>query len=237
MGGVHALMAAACCPQPLAVAAFMTPRCASSVFCSGALADACDWETLARTTPPPSARRRPLWEEPPEGDGSQGGGSQEEGGGRKLMQSPVLGWGEGGGGGGQDVRAELARVLAFTDISLLPPPPTPHATILLVASEDAYVDPHSSTSLRESWGAQGSAAEVRWLSGGHVNAFFTGQEAMREALRDAMARLHTAPADPHPSKDTEGGCSAAHAHSLPLHPEEDTEGGARISRGGGLPRA
>ena len=66
-------------------------------------------------------------------------------------------------------------MLAFTDVSLLPAPRAPHAAVLLSAAADAYVDPDSAEALRAAWGTEGREAEVRTLSGGHVNAFFTGQ--------------------------------------------------------------
>ena len=48
MGGVHACMAAAVYPQPVACVPLLAPRSAAVAYCHGALAAAMAWEPLLR---------------------------------------------------------------------------------------------------------------------------------------------------------------------------------------------
>ncbi|CAG9465330.1 unnamed protein product [Pedinophyceae sp. YPF-701] len=73
----------------------------------------------------------------------------------------------------------------FTDLTQLPPPLQPEATILVGATEDEYVPPSSTLKLAKAWGNR----EVRWVKGGHVSSFVIHFPAFRAAILDSLLRL------------------------------------------------
>jgi len=136
MGGVHSMMVAAVeKTEQLALISFLAPHSAGAVFCRGPLSHACDWQVLAQSGD--GVRR----------DGCGGGGWRGGGGTSGLGRSACAEEEE-------VVRQRLDEVLAITDIRRLPAPKCPSATVLVQASQDAYVQAASERRLRESWHAR-----------------------------------------------------------------------------------
>ncbi|KAJ9529309.1 hypothetical protein QJQ45_007990 [Haematococcus lacustris] len=95
----------------------------------------------------------------------------------------------------------LKRVLeTFTDITRFPVPRRPDASILVAATDDAYVSVQSVRELHHYW----PGSELRLVSGGHVTAFLLHQNTFRTAILDSLVRLkqqHSSP-DPLLSQET-----------------------------------
>jgi dienelactone hydrolase len=87
-------------------------------------------------------------------------------------------------GGVDEARAHLAELLDRAAAYLLTAP-KPKAAILVAAKEDGFVAPRDVEALARAW----PDAELRWLEGGHVSAYLSGQPAMRKAISDAIAKL------------------------------------------------
>uniref|UniRef100_A0A7S0E2A1 Uncharacterized protein n=1 Tax=Hanusia phi TaxID=3032 RepID=A0A7S0E2A1_9CRYP len=105
----------------------------------------------------------------------------------------------------EHVKGRLGRILRITDVTRLPPPPCPWATILVQAKDDAYIDARSEQVIRSSWrdywkrfpptydflSSEDYGVETRWVRGGHVTSFFNQHHSFRAALRTAMQRMVT----------------------------------------------
>ncbi|KAK9840251.1 hypothetical protein WJX74_006137 [Apatococcus lobatus] len=107
---------------------------------------------------------------------------------RGVRQALASAWQHAKGWRREQACLRLAQVLeTYTDITRFPRPRLPEAAILVAATNDAFVASSSVQQLANYW----QGCEVRWVSGGHVLAFLSHQEAFRQAISDAMARLPT----------------------------------------------
>ncbi|KAL6747690.1 hypothetical protein V8C86DRAFT_1799326 [Haematococcus lacustris] len=89
----------------------------------------------------------------------------------------------------------LKRVLeTFTDITRFPVPRRPDASILVAATDDAYVSVQSVRELHHYW----PGSELRLVSGGHVTAFLLHQNTFRTAILDSLMRLKQQHSSPDP---------------------------------------
>jgi len=177
MGGVHAMMVAGCWEGEAAMVSMLAPHSAAPVFCRGALSKACDWRTLESTRP--SVERVSSWWK------AAGLGSMPHDG----------GW---GAASCEGVQRLLYDVLSVTDVRLLPAPRNPRATIIVQATQDAYVDPITSSLLLSAWSLPES--QLRLVPGGHVTSFLAHRPSFRAALRDAMAQMRPPRDSPAPSR-------------------------------------
>lgn len=64
-------------------------------------------------------------------------------------------------------------------------PPRPDAAVLIGCRDDALVPPAQTEALHAFW----PGSELRWLEGGHVASVLVHRAPLRQALRDAFARL------------------------------------------------
>ncbi|BDG03404.1 alpha/beta hydrolase family protein [Anaeromyxobacter oryzae] len=104
---------------------------------------------------------------------------------RDGVLSRVADWAAIAGGAPVDAaRRELLARFARFSVRALPPPVAPEAAIVVGTAADGVVPPSEMVRIAEHWGC-----ELRWLAAGHVSAVLREQPAMREALRDAFARL------------------------------------------------
>jgi len=71
---------------------------------------------------------------------------------------------------------------AYTDITRFPLPARPDASVIVGATEDAYVSKASVMEMHSF--LRGS--ELRWVGGGHVTSFLLHHNAFRKAIRDAL---------------------------------------------------
>jgi predicted alpha/beta hydrolase family esterase len=101
----------------------------------------------------------------------------------------VLGRGLGGPGAARERLAELLESTAST--LSRPAPREPRRAILVAARGDGFVPSGSTLRLLRHW----RGAELRYLPGGHVSAFFTGRPAITQAILDALGRVE--PLGPH----------------------------------------
>jgi len=86
--------------------------------------------------------------------------------------------------GGPEARALLERRLSRLDVRALPPPPRGSSMVVVGARRDGIVPPADPAAIAEHWGA-----ELRWIEAGHVSAVLFHAEALRRAVRDALAGL------------------------------------------------
>mmetsp|Transcript_67056 Transcript_67056/g.179235 ORF Transcript_67056/g.179235 Transcript_67056/m.179235 type:complete len:267 (-) Transcript_67056:26-826(-) len=173
MGGVNAVLAAACCREfPVGVVTLCAPYSAVPVYLEGALARACDWRALQRDlgescscvlghgvrhgTGPASSTSTP--------------GAISSYAARRAAEE------------------RMAQILTVTDLRRVPPPPVPAATILLQADDDAYVPTDSPEVLAGAW-ATAEKPEIRRVNGGHVWAFLAQRRAFAQAIIDASDSL------------------------------------------------
>lgn len=71
------------------------------------------------------------------------------------------------------------------DITLQPVPKTPHAAVIVAATDDAYVARWSPEALHRHW----EGSDLRLVPGGHVSSFIVHQPAFRRAILDSLDRL------------------------------------------------
>lgn len=89
-------------------------------------------------------------------------------------------------GGPEAARQRLAEVLnKAASIDALPPLSNPQRAILVAARADGFVPSSSTLRLLQHW----RGAELRYMPGGHLSAFLTGQGTMLRALLDAFDRV------------------------------------------------
>jgi pimeloyl-ACP methyl ester carboxylesterase len=89
-------------------------------------------------------------------------------------------------GGPEAARKRLAELLESTASTLSRPPlREPRRAILVAARGDGFVPSGSTLKLLQHW----RGAELRYLPGGHVSAFFTGRPAITQAIVDALGRV------------------------------------------------
>jgi dienelactone hydrolase len=81
-------------------------------------------------------------------------------------------------------QARLRRALARYTVCSLPRPKGP--AILVAADRDGIVVPEEPRAIAAHWGA-----ELRWVPGGHVSAALRHGDALRSAIRDALAAVST----------------------------------------------
>jgi alpha-beta hydrolase superfamily lysophospholipase len=86
---------------------------------------------------------------------------------------------------GEDGRARLRERFDRLGLEAFPRPQRPDAAILVGWKHDGYVAEESVRRLHVHW----AGSELRWVDRGHVWAAIAGQTAMRDAVRDAIARL------------------------------------------------
>ena len=88
-------------------------------------------------------------------------------------------------GGPEAARQRLAELLSAAATTALPPLSNPRRAILLAARQDGFVPSSSTLRLLQHW----RGAELRYLTGGHISAFFTGRSAIIRAILDAFSRI------------------------------------------------
>ncbi len=89
-------------------------------------------------------------------------------------------------GGPEAARRQLADLLLSTSSTLtLPPLSDTRRAILVAARQDGFVPSSSTLRLLQHW----RGAELRYLSGGHLSAFFTGRSTIIRSILDAFSRL------------------------------------------------
>lgn len=88
-------------------------------------------------------------------------------------------------GGPEAARKRLAELLSAAATTVLPPLTNPHRAIFVAARRDGFVPSASTLRLLQHW----RGAELRYLPGGHLSAFFTGRSAIIRALLDAFSRV------------------------------------------------
>ncbi|WP_375770631.1 alpha/beta hydrolase family protein [Archangium gephyra] len=88
-------------------------------------------------------------------------------------------------GGPEAARQRLAELLSAAATTALPPLSNPRRAIFMAARQDGFVPSSSTLRLLQHW----RGAELRYLSGGHVSAFFTGRSAIIRAILDAFSRV------------------------------------------------
>jgi hypothetical protein len=86
--------------------------------------------------------------------------------------------------GGPEARSLLDRRLRRFDVLALPPPPRGSSMVVVGGRRDGIVPPADPAAIAQHWGA-----ELRWLEAGHVSAVLFHAEALRRAVRDALAGL------------------------------------------------
>lgn len=86
----------------------------------------------------------------------------------------------------EETVGKLKQVLeTYTDVTRYPRPQRPDAGVFVCATGDAYVSRESVMQMHCYW----PGSEVRFVSGGHVSAFFMHQGSFRAAILDSLARL------------------------------------------------
>ncbi|PNH03096.1 hypothetical protein TSOC_010885 [Tetrabaena socialis] len=86
--------------------------------------------------------------------------------------------------------SRLKRVLeTYTDVTRYPRPRRTDATVIVAATDDAYVSVESVRQMHSYY----AGSELRLVSGGHVSAFLMHQTAFRGAIRDSLARVAAPP--------------------------------------------
>ncbi len=88
-------------------------------------------------------------------------------------------------GGAVSARQRLAGILEQLSITQLPPLSQPRRAILMAARDDGFVPSASTQRLLEHW----RGAELRYLPGGHMSAFFTRRSLIARAILDAFSRI------------------------------------------------
>lgn len=88
-------------------------------------------------------------------------------------------------GGPEAARKRLAELLSAVSTTALPPLSKPRRAIFLAARQDGFVPSASTLRLLQHW----RGAELRYLPGGHLSAFFTGRSLIVRALLDAFSRV------------------------------------------------
>lgn len=83
-----------------------------------------------------------------------------------------------------EAKARLGALLRKV-IETLPPLSADNPAILVAARNDGFVFPEQVEQLAARW----PHAELRWVDGGHVTALVRRADVIRDAMRDAMARL------------------------------------------------
>lgn len=79
--------------------------------------------------------------------------------------------------------ALLEAVLeTYTDVTRFPVPKRPDASIIVAATEDAYVSRESVLEMHEYL----PGSELRWVPGGHVSSFVLHQREFRRAIEDSI---------------------------------------------------
>jgi dienelactone hydrolase len=82
-------------------------------------------------------------------------------------------------------RSALCEHLSRFSVTTLPPPACREAAIVVGTAGDGVVPPSEMRRIAQHWGC-----ELRWIDAGHVSAVLRHQGEMREALADALERLH-----------------------------------------------
>ncbi len=85
----------------------------------------------------------------------------------------------------QDAVVRMRELLGVTDLTRYPPPPAPHAAVLVSAGRDAYIPAWSPTALHEHW----KGSTLRWLNTGHVTSFIFKRASFQDAVADSLATL------------------------------------------------
>jgi dienelactone hydrolase len=88
--------------------------------------------------------------------------------------------------GGPDHAEMLMRqTLSALALSEHGTPVAPEAGIILGAVDDEFVPPSEPVELHKHW----HGSELRWIKGGHTTGWLLNADAIRQAIRDAFARL------------------------------------------------
>jgi dienelactone hydrolase len=86
---------------------------------------------------------------------------------------------------GPGARARMGALFGVADLDRHPAPRALSATVLVAAKRDGYVSSRQVSALADRW----RGCELRWIDSGHVGALVLCGDVLRQAAKDAMARL------------------------------------------------